>query len=126
MLKSYILKNWKVLFNIQWIGFSIFNVLTVIYYWNKTAHIYFNRSLEIINIQSLFSLIMTWLFASFTVVILVYPFLFLMQIYFIRQEKGGVRKLFLLFVLYLLAFISVFSLYTINSSHAIKTITLSL
>lgn len=126
MLKSYILKNWKILFNIQWIGFSIFIALTAIYYWDKTAHIYFNRSLETIHFQSIFSLIMTWLFASFTVIVLIYPLLFLIQVYFTRQEKGYGRKLLFLFVIYLLVIVSVFSLYTINSSHAIKAAVQSL
>lgn len=125
MLKNYILKNWKIFFKIQWMSFCIFITLAAIYYWDKAAHIYFNRNPEILTIQSLFSLMMTWLFASFTVIVLIYPLLFLIQAYFIRQEKGYSRKLFFLFVLYLLVLISVFSLYTINSSHAIKTIPLS-
>jgi hypothetical protein len=107
-------------------GFSIFIALTAIYYRDKTAHIYFNRGLETIHFQSIFSLIMTWLFVSFTVIVLIYPLLFLIQVYFTRQEKGYGRKLLFLFVIYLLVIVSVFSLYTINSSHAIKTAVQSL
>lgn len=121
MLKNYLLKNWKILFKIQWIGFSIFIALTVIYYWDKTAHVYFNRNLEILNIQSIFSLIMTCLFAFFTFVVLIYPLVFGIQVYFVRQEKESNKKLLFLFVLYLLSIVSVFSLYTINSSQAIRT-----
>lgn len=122
MLRNRIIKNWKVLYNIQWVGFSIFIVLTAIYYWNGAAHIYFNRSLQTINFKSIFSLIMTLLFTSFAMVILIYPLLFLIQAYIIRHEKRYGRKLFFLFVLYLLAVFSVFSLYTINNSHAIKAL----
>ncbi|REC60413.1 hypothetical protein DRF65_21390 [Chryseobacterium pennae] len=120
MLKSFIIKNWKILFNIQWISFSIFIILTALYYWDKAAHVSFNRSVETINIQSLFSLVMTWFFVFFTVIILVYPLLFLIQ--FFSIGKGNGKKLFLLCVLYLLTIVSVFSLYSINSSHAIKAI----
>ncbi|MGE8554291.1 MAG: hypothetical protein ACN6OB_10230 [Chryseobacterium jejuense] len=121
MLKNYILKNWKILFKIQWISFSIFIVLTGIYYWDKTAHVYFNRNPEILTIQSLFSSMMTWLFVLFTFVVLIYPLLFGIQVYFVRHEEGSNNKLLFLFVLYLLSMVSVFSLYTINSSHAIRT-----
>ncbi len=116
------IKHWKVLFKIQWIGFSIFIALAFIYYWDKEAHIYFNQSLGAVDFQSIFSFIMTGLFGLFTVITLIYPLLFLIQIYFIRHEKGSGRKLLFLFVLYLLTMVSVFSLYIINSSHAIKAI----
>ncbi|WP_160139118.1 hypothetical protein [Chryseobacterium sp. c4a] len=122
MIKNFIIKNWKILFNIQWVGFCIFIALAVIYYWDKEAHIYFNRSLETIDIQSLFSLIVTLLFVLFTVVAMVYPLLLLIQIYLIQSEKGSGKKLFFLAALYLLSIVSLFLLYTINSSHAIKTL----
>lgn len=120
MVQNYIIKNWKVLFKIQWMGFGIFSVLSFFYYWDKAAHVYFNRSLEIINFQSIFSLLMTWLFVSFTVLILIYPLPFLVQAYFIRHQKGSGRRLFFLFILYLSAIASLFSLYIIHSSHSIK------
>lgn len=120
MVKNYIIKNWMVLLKIQWMGFSIFSILSLLYYWDKPAHIYFNRSLEIINFQSIFSLLMTLLFVCFTVIILIYPLPFLVQTYFIRHQKGSGRRLFFLFILYLLAIVSLFSLYTIHSSHSIK------
>lgn len=120
MLKRFIIKNWKVLFNIQWISFSIFVVLATIYYWDKAAHLSFNKSIETIDLQSIFSFIMTLLFAFFAVVILIYPLLFLIQLFSIG--KGNSRKLLLLSVLYLLTIASVFSLYIINSSHSIQAI----
>lgn len=120
MLKNYILKNWKIFFKIQWMSFCIFIALAIIYYWDKTAHTYFNRNPEILNVQSLFSLIMTLLFVFFTFIILIYPFLLGIQVYFVWHEKESNKKLFFLFVLYMLAIASVFSLYTINNNHAIK------
>ncbi|AZB08898.1 hypothetical protein EG344_08710 [Chryseobacterium sp. G0162] len=126
MLKNCIIKNWKIVFNIQWISLSIFIALAAIYYWDKAAHVYFNRSLETINFQSIFSLIMTWLFAFFAVITFVYPLLLLVQIFSIRHEKGNGKKLILLSLLYLLSIASLFSLYSINSSHAIKATCLSL
>ena len=126
MLKNFIIKNWKIVFNIQWISLSIFIALAAIYYWDKTAHVYFNRSIETINFQSIFSLIMTWLFAFFAVITSVYPLFLLVQIFSIRREKGNGKKLILLSLLYLLSIASLFSLYSINSSHAIKATCLSL
>lgn len=120
MLKSFIIKNWKVLFNIQWISFSIFILTAALYYMDKNAHSSFNRNMETMDIQSLFSFMMTCLFAFFAVAVLVYPLLFLIQLLLVGKSNG--KKLLILFVLYLLVIISVLSLYTINSSHAIKAI----
>lgn len=122
MIRNFIIKNWKILFNIQWMSFCIFIALTSIYYWDKAAHSSFNKNPETIDIQSLFSLFMTGLFALFTVIILIYPLLLLIQAYSIRHEKDIRKKLFFLTVLYLLGIISLFSLYTINSSHSIKAL----
>lgn len=120
MFKNFIIKNWKILFNIQWICFSIFITLTIIYYWDKTAHVYFNRSLETVDLQSLFSLMMTWLFAFFAVVTPIYPLFLMIQIFSIRHKTGNSKKLVILSFFYLLSIAAVFSLYSINSSHAIK------
>lgn len=122
MVKKFLIKNRNTLFSIQWIGFSIFIVLTLIYYWDKEAHVYFNRSMETFDFQSIFSLIMTLLFAFFAVNVLLYPLLLLIQVYLMRHEKGKAKKILLLSVLYLLSLISLLALYTINSSQTIKTI----
>ncbi|MGU3377185.1 hypothetical protein [Chryseobacterium sp. M5A1_1a] len=121
-MKNYIIKNWKILFNIQMAGFSVFIILTIIYYWNTSAHTSFNRNIEIIDLQGIFSLIMTYLFAFFSVATLIYPILFFMQVYCIRKEKSVGKKLLFLFFLYLLSIISVFTLFTINNAQAIKNI----
>lgn len=122
MLENFIFKNWKALFHFQWISFSLFIVLTIIYYWDKTAHIYFNQNPDIINFQSIFSLLMTYLFISLIFITILYPILFLLQAYYIRKKEMASKKLIFLFALYLLSIVSLFSLYTINNSHSIQTV----
>lgn len=122
MLENFIFKNWKALFHFQWISFSLFIVLTIIYYWDKTAHIYFNQNPDIINFQSIFSLVMTYLFISLIFITILYPILFLLQAYYIRKKEMASKKLIFLFALYLLSIVSLFSLYTINNSHSIQTV----
>lgn len=122
MLENFIFKNWKALFHFQWISFSLFIVLTIIYYWDKAAHIYFNQNPDIINFQSIFSLLMTYLFISFIFITILYPILFLLQAYYIRKKEMASKKLIFLFALYLLSIVSLFSLYTINNSHSIQTV----
>lgn len=122
MLENFIFKNWKALFHFQWISFSLFIVLTIIYYWDKTAHVYFNQNPDTINFQSIFSLLMTYLFISFIFITILYPILFLLQAYFIRKKEMASKKLILLFALYLLSIVSLFSLYTINNSHSIQNV----
>ena len=121
-MKNYIIKNWRILFNIQITGFTLFIILTVIYYWNTSAHASFNRNIEITNLQGIFSLIMTYLFVLFSIITLVYPFLLFTQAYFIWKENSRGKELILLSFLYLLSIISVFALFTINSAQAIKGI----
>lgn len=120
MLKNYIIRNQKILFTVQAVVFMVFIVLTTIYYWDRSAHIHFNRPIEIFNFQSIFSLIMTCLFIAFLIITLIYPILLLIQIYYIRTIKGSGKKLVLLSILYLLSVIAVFTLWTINGSHSIK------
>lgn len=120
MLKSYIIKNWKMLFILQTVIFMIFIVFTTIYYWDRSAHIHFNRPIEILNFQSIFSMIMTYLFIAFLIITLIYPILLMIQIYYMRKIKGSGKKLVLLSILYLLSVIAVFTLWTINGSHSIK------
>ncbi|PWN60168.1 hypothetical protein [Chryseobacterium oncorhynchi] len=119
-MKNYIVKNWRILFKIQITGFIIFIISTVIYYWNTSAHASFNRNTKIIDLQGVFSLIMTYLFVFFSVVTLVYPVLFFMQAYFIRKERSVGKELILLAFLYLLSIFSVFALFMINTAQAIK------
>lgn len=121
MIKNFIIKNWKVIFNIQLGVFTVFIILTFIYYWDKPAHQYFNRNLDTVDSQAIFSLLMTYLFVLFIILVLLYPILFLIQIFSMRNEKRDKKmtKLLLLFVLYVLTIISIFALYTIHSSHAI-------
>ncbi|SIS58259.1 hypothetical protein SAMN05421768_110109 [Chryseobacterium joostei] len=121
-MKNYIIKNWRILLNIQITGFTLFIILTVIYYWNTSAHASFNRNIEITNLQGIFSLIMTYLFVLFSIITLVYPFLLFTQAYFIWKENSRGKELILLSFLYLLSIISVFALFTINSAQAIKGI----
>lgn len=121
-MKNYIIKNWRILLNIQITGFTLFIILTFIYYWNTSAHASFNRNIEITDLQAIFSLIMTYLFVLFSIITLVYPFLLFTQAYFIWKENSGGKELILLSFLYLLSIISVFALFTINSAQAIKGI----
>lgn len=122
MLKNYVIKNRKILFIIQTILFTGFIFLTMIYYWDRPAHIYFNRSIDTMNVQNLFSQLMTFLFVFFSIIILVYPILLLIQIYHLKAIKGAWKKLIILLLLYFISIVSVFALLTINGSHTIKTI----
>lgn len=120
MLKSYIIKNPKMLFILQTVIFMVFIVFTTIYYWDRSAHIHFNRPIEILNFQSIFSMIMTYLFIAFLIITLIYPILLMIQIYYMRKIKRIGKKPVLLSILYLLSVIAVFTLWTINGSHSIK------
>ncbi|HCN51953.1 MAG TPA: hypothetical protein DIT10_23215 [Chryseobacterium sp.] len=120
MLKSYIIKNRKMLFILQTVIFMVFIFFTTIYCWDRSAHIHFNRPIEILNFQSIFSMIMTYLFIAFLIITLIYPILLMIQIYYMRKIKGSGKKLVLLSILYLLSVIAVFTLWTINGSHSIK------
>nr|WP_315032605.1 hypothetical protein [uncultured Chryseobacterium sp.] len=122
MLKNFIIKNWKTIFNIQLTFFTAFIVLTFIYYWDQPAHQYFNRTPEVWNAQSIFSLIMTYLFVFFIAVAIIYPVLFIIQLLSVRRETGKGKKMILLLFFYLLSIISVFALFTIHNSQAIKAI----
>ncbi len=124
MINNFIIKNWKTIFNIQVVIFVAFAILTFIYYWDKPAHTYFNRSFDTSNLQAVFSLLMTYLFVFFIAMAFIYPILFLIQILSLRKEKGNKKtmKLLILFVLYILSIISVFALYTINNAQAIKAL----
>ncbi|MEG0928344.1 hypothetical protein [Chryseobacterium sp.] len=121
-MKNYIIKNWRILFNIQIAGFTLFIILTAIYYWNASSHASFNRNVEIVNLSGIFSLVMTYLFVFFSMIAVVYPVLLFLQAYFIRKEKPLGKEVFLLTFLYLLSIISVFTLLMINNSQAIKNI----
>lgn len=123
MIKEIIIKHWKTVFNIQIIVFVLFITLTFVYYWNKPAHQYFNRNIEEITIQSVFALIMTYLFITFIAVIIIYPLLYVVQILSLRSQiemfKKSKMKFIILFVFYLLTIASVFCLLLINNSHSI-------
>ncbi|MBD3907302.1 hypothetical protein NAL32_21515 [Chryseobacterium sp. Ch-15] len=124
MIKKTIVKNWKTIFNSQVIIFIAFNILAFIYYWDKPAHQYFNRGIEEINLQSVFSLIMTYLFVIFIVIVFIYPIIYGIQILSLKVDKEIFKKNksknIILLVLYILAIVSVFSLLMINNSHSIK------
>lgn len=123
MIKEIIIKHWKTVFNIQIIVFVLFITLTFAYYWNKPAHQYFNRNIEEITIQSVFALIMTYLFIAFIAVTIIYPLLYVVQILSLRSQiemfKKSKMKFIILFVFYLLTIASVFCLLMINNSHSI-------
>jgi hypothetical protein len=76
------------LFILQTVIFMVFIVFTTIYYWDRSAHIHFNRPIEILNFQSIFSMIMTYLFIAFLIITLIYPILLMIQIYYMRKIKG--------------------------------------
>lgn len=118
------LKNWKIIYNIQLITFITFIVLTFIYYWDKEAHQYFNKSIQTFDFQSVFSVIMTYFFIFFFVFALVYPILFIIQLISIRKEYGKFKRknFILLSVLYFMSIISIFALIMVNNSQAIKAI----
>lgn len=126
MFKKFIIKNWIKLFRVQVIVFAAFSMLTILYYYDKPAHQYFNRNMEEITLQSTFSLLMTYLFIAFILVLVVFPFFYISQIVSLRQNQEIFRKnktkLSILIVLYLLTIISTLSLLTIHNSHSIEKI----
>ena len=100
--------------------FLVFIFLSIVYYNYPQAHRFFDRIYaenSCFCFDYLFSAIMTILFACFFWIVLVYPFILLFSIFFIKM---GWKRLVILLILYLVSFFCEFSLYTIPNQRIFK------
>ena len=108
------------IYKAQVVLFLVFIFLTAVYYNYPQAHRFFNRiwyENSCFSFDYLFSFIMTMLFACFFWIILVYPFVLLFSIFFMKM---GWKKIIVLLILYLTSFVCEFSLYTIPNQQMFK------
>ena len=108
------------IYKAQVVLFLVFIFLTTVYYNYPQAHRFFNRMCDensCFSFDYLFSAIMTVLFACFFWIILVYPFVLLFSIFFMKM---GWKKIIVLLILSLISFFCEFSLYTIPNQQMFK------
>ena len=108
------------IYKAQVVLFLVFIFLTTVYYNYPQAHRFFNRMWYenfSFSFDYLFSAIMTVLFACFFWIILVYPFVLLFSIFFMKM---GWKKIIVLLILSLISFVCEFSLYTIPNQRMFK------
>ena len=108
------------IYKAQVVLFLVFIFLTTVYYNYPQAHRFFNRMWYenfSFSFDYLFSAIMTVLFACFFWIILVYPFILLFSIFFMKM---GWKKIIVLLILSLISFVCEFSLYTIPNQRMFK------
>ena len=108
------------IYKAQVVLFLVFIFLTTVYYNYPQAHRFFNRMWyenSCFSFDYLFSAIMTVLFACFFWIILVYPFILLFSIFFMKM---GWKKIIVLLILSLISFFCEFSLYTIPNQRMFK------
>lgn len=119
-LKVFFRKNEVDIYNYQIVIFVLFDLLTIIYYQCKSIHRSFNRIyfVKYDNIGDIFSLFMTWLFAIFIWIGIIYPILYILQLIYSKQQDKW--KKILLFLLYFSVLFSIFSLYSISISNVIR------
>lgn len=119
-LKVFFRKNEVDIYNYQIVTFVLFDLLTIIYYQCKSIHRSFNRLyfVKYDNIGDIFSLFMTWLFAIFIWIVIIYPILYILQLIYSKQQDKW--KKILLFLLYFSVLFSIFSLYSISISNVIR------
>ena len=100
---SFLRKNTHRIYKVQVLLFLIFILLTIVYYNYPQAHRFFNR---------------IWYENScFFWIVLVYPFILLFSIFFMKM---GWKRLVILLILYLTSFVCEFSLYTIPIQQMFK------
>ena len=108
------------IYKAQVVLFLVFIFLTTVYYNYPQAHRFFNRMWYenfSFSFDYLFSAIMTVLFACFFWIILVYPFVLLFSIFFMKM---GWKKIIVLLILSLISFVCEFSLYIIPNQRMFK------
>ena len=108
------------IYKAQVVLFLVFIFLTAVYYNYPQAYRFFNRMWYenfSFSFDYLFSAIMTVLFACFFWIILVYPFVLLFSIFFMKM---GWKKIIVLLILSLISFVCEFSLYTIPNQRMFK------
>ena len=108
------------IYKAQVVLFLVFIFLTAVYYNYPQAHRFFNRMWYenfSFSFDYLFSAIMTVLFACFFWILLVYPFILLFSIFFMKM---GWKKIIVLLILSLISFFCEFSLYTIPNQRMFK------
>jgi len=106
------------LFKIEIFIFLFFIILTIVYNFYKSSHKYFNNVDFPLNSEGISAFIMTLFYGFFFFLVIVFPFLFLLQLFLgIKYKilnKSKIVLIFILGILYVGSLISVFSLYSIR------------
>lgn len=106
------------LFKIEIVIFLFFIILTIVYNFYKSSHKYFNNVDFPLNSEGISAFIMTLFYGFFFFLVIVFPFLFLLQLFLgIKYKilnKSKIVLIFILGILYVGSLISVFSLYSIR------------
>ncbi|KUJ60519.1 hypothetical protein AR687_17250 [Flavobacteriaceae bacterium CRH] len=106
------------IFKIEILTFLFFIVLTITYKFYQESHKYFNNADFPLNFQGICGYVVTLIYGFFFFLIIVFPFLFLLQLFFgikfkiLNKSKIGI--IFILIALYLGSVIAVFSLYSVK------------
>ena len=106
------------LFKIEIVIFLFFIILTIVYNFYKSSHKYFNNVDFHLNSEGISAFIMTLFYGFFFFLVIVFPFLFLLQLFlgikYKILDKSKIVLIFILGILYVGSLISVFSLYSIR------------
>jgi len=106
------------LFKIEIVIFLFFIILTIVYNFYKSSHKYFNNVDFPLNSEGISAFIMTLFYGFFFFLVIVFPFLFLLQLFlgikYKILDKSKIVLIFILGILYVGSLISVFSLYSIR------------
>lgn len=113
------------IFRIEIIFFIFFIFSTIAYDFYKDSHKYFNNADFPSNCQGISAFVITLLYGFFFFLIIVFPFLFFLQLFFAIKfkilKKSGIVLVFFLTLLYFGSVISVFSLYSIKQKQNFMT-----
>lgn len=106
------------IFKIEIFIFIFFIILTIGYHFYEDSHKYFNNADYPLNCQGISAFVMTLCYGFFFFLIISFPFILLIQLFFGIKfkilNKSKVVMVVLLTILYFGSVISVFSLYSIK------------
>ena len=113
------------IFKIEIIFFVFFIFSTIAYHFYDDSHKYFNNVDFPFNCQGISAFLITLLYGFFFFLIIAFPFLFFLQLFFAIKfkilKKSGIVLVFFLTILYFGSVISVFSLYSIKQKQTFMT-----
>lgn len=111
-------KNLIRVFKIEIFIFLFFIILTIAYNFYENSHKYFNNSDFPLNCQGVSAFVITLFYGLFFFGVIIFPFLFLVQLFFGIKlkilDKSKIGMILLLIILYFGSVVSVFSLYSIK------------